>query len=737
MKIVVNMFSLRQVLMYWLFGISLPALAQSDIALGSWRLHLSYQDIQHVEVSPEKIFAASSNGILIFDKAEASLATVNKLDGLSGTGITALGYDLQSKSLIAGYADGSVDIITGNTVANFHRLREADVTAARTINHIAINNGFAYLSTAYGVVVFNIGKQEIKETWRDLGPSGESLAVNATTFLGDSVFLATAHGVLAGNLTDNLLDFNNWKRFNNEPFAGMIKNITTFNNTIYASGPAGVYSYTGGSWSEPVLESTNVVSLSASDDNLFITADNTVYALGTSGNISPIADPVISSPSVVEQDEAGNLWIGDRSSGLLSNTSGSFASYLPNGPSQNAAFRLTFHEGRLFVVSGGFNPVGQPLGLPGKVNIYENGQWISLDQPLSDLTDVAFHANSMFVSSFDGGIAITDGSGNVSILDESNSPLNNLGGNGPKITALRSTTEGLLIALYGGGEPAHLMKTDGSWASFSFGMPNEDKPIDIAVDGNGNIWLVLDPVRGGGLIAYDVKNDQPLFKSTATGQGALPHKNVNSIAMDREGYAWIGTDAGVAYFFGPGQDALKPIYENRFLLRDEKITAIEVDGGNRKWIGTTRGLWLFNDSGELLINHFTTENSALLSNHIRDIEINDHSGEVFISTEGGLVSYRSDASKGNPEFGSVKIFPNPVHPGFNGLVGITGLATDAEIRITDINGKLLWNTTANGGTATWNLRDQRGNRATTGVYLVFAIAQDGRESVVGKIAVIE
>lgn len=718
-------------------GSAFPAFAQTEIPLGTWRLHLSYNNIQHVEVADDRIFAASNGGIMIFNRNESSLLTINKVNGLSGSGITALSYDEQSGALLAGYVNGSIDIISGNTVTGFHTLRDEEIAATRAINHIAVNDGLAYLATAYGVVVFDINEKQIKETWRDLGASGESLSINATAFLGDSVFLATANSLLVGSLTQNLLDFNNWKRFDTGAFTGGITTLVSFNNKVYVASATGIYGYNNGAWSEPILPMVDVESLTASHDNLFIVGNNTIYTLNPDEVLSQIQDPIITSPAVIREDEQGNFWIGDKNAGLLSNASGTFNAYRPNGPSRNVAFRLVFHGGQLFTVPGGFNSAGEPLNTPGEVNIFAHGQWTTVTQPIGNLTDLDFVNDKMFVSSFGGGIAVTDVHGNTSLPDDINVPLNTASANEPKVTALDNTADGLWIALYNGNKPIHLLRNDGSVESFSFGLPNEEKAIDLSVDGNSNIWLALNSAAGGGLIALDARKDQAFFKTDVVGQGALPHKNVNCLAMDREGYMWIGTDAGVAYFLSPSQDALKPIYENRFLLRDERVTAIEMDGGNRKWIGTERGVWLFNDSGEILISHFTTENSPLLSDRIVDIEVNPQTGEVFISTDAGLLSYRSDATEGAPAFESVKVFPNPVHPGFSGLVAISGLTEDAEVKITDISGKLLWQTRANGGTASWNLRDHRGNRATTGVYLIFAIAQDGRESVVGKIAVIE
>ena len=184
-------------------------------------------------------------------------------------------------------------------------------------------------------------------------------------------------------------------------------------------------------------------------------------------------------------------------------------------------------------------------------------------------------------------------------------------------------------------------------------------------------------------------------------------------------------------------NATRPIYDNRFLLRDENITAMAVDGGNRKWIGSENGVWLFDPLGEKLVYNFTTDNSPLLSNRIQCIGINPTSGEVFFGTEKGLASFRSDATAGNLNFENVKIFPNPVTSEFNGLVAIEGLSTDSTIKITDVAGRLVWQAMANGGTASWNIRDANGKRVETGIYLVFSTSAGGADKNVGKIAIVE
>ncbi len=712
--------------------------AQTNIPIGTWRLHVSYNSIQCVEVTTENVFAANESGVLVFNREDKTLSTYNKLNGLSSTGITSLKYDKQNDQLLVAYEDGDLDVIKENTITNFNRLKNARVMGSKKINHISIVGNFAYLSTDYGVVLFDLLQLEIKETWRDLGVSGEALPVYQSTFFNDSIFIATAKGVLAGNLEDNLLDYNNWKRFNSGNFSRAIKSIVLFNNTIYAAGPTGVYRYGNGNWIlETFLENEVIKSLTASPENLLMIQDSTIWTVNASGQLLQIADDLITSPSIAIPDEKGALWVGDQSAGLVSNTGGTFSSYLPNGPSVSDAFRMVYDNEKLFVLSGGFSSSGQALKKNDDLNIFENGNWSIIQQSFSDLTDIAFSDSKNFLSTFGSGIAVKDASGNITMLDETNSPLINPYPENSGIPAIESSANGLWVANYGGNEPLHLLKSDQSWDSFSFKFPNSQNPTDLSVDQDGYVWMVLNPSSGGGLLAFQPEENISFYKTNAAGNGALPDKFVRCIATDRDGYTWIGTDAGVAYFFSPKNDAVKPIFENRFLLRDERITAIDVDGGNRKWIGTAQGVWLFNATGEQLVHHFTDENSPLLSNLIRDIEINDHTGEVFFATDKGIVSYRSDAVTGGTRFENLKIFPNPVTPGFSGTVGISGLANDAFIKITDISGKLIWQSQANGGMATWNVRDYNGRRAATGIYLVFAATQDGTESMVGKIAVIE
>jgi hypothetical protein len=241
-------------------------------------------------------------------------------------------------------------------------------------------------------------------------------------------------------------------------------------------------------------------------------------------------------------------------------------------------------------------------------------------------------------------------------------------------------------------------------------------------------------------------DDQYKLLTKEVGQGALPHNKVNAITKDLNGEIWIGTNEGLAIISNPGLifntqnrsfDARQIIiktgdYFSEF-LGTEVINCITVDPANRKWIGTRNGVWLVSPDGYTVIHNFTMANSPLLSNNVLEIGIDEETGEVFFATDKGIISLMGTSTAADNKFGKVEIFPNPVEPNYDGLISIKGLANNATVKIADINGNLVYETTANGGFAIWDGRNFNKKRVATGVYLVFSSNRDGTETHVGKI----
>ena len=175
-----------------------------------------------------------------------------------------------------------------------------------------------------------------------------------------------------------------------------------------------------------------------------------------------------------------------------------------------------------------------------------------------------------------------------------------------------------------------------------------------------------------------------------------------------------------------------------YVLGNTHITDIEVDGGNRKWISTLNaGILLLSPDGSEILEQFTTENSPLISNNIFDLKLDQSNGELYIITDKGLISYRSDASYEDPTYDGFVVFPNPVRPGFSGPVTIQGIRYNSDVKITDASGNLVYKTTSNGGTATWNCKAINGEPVTTGVYFIWTATNVGKDKKVGKVLIIK
>lgn len=714
---------------------------ENNIPLGAWRLHLNYSKIKSLAEIDEHVYGALDFGVMYVDSQEGSTGGLNKLSGLSGIGVNCLGNDELKKNLIIGYQDGTIDFLEDNKITNLETLRTATgIIGSRSINHISIAGKTAYASTDFGVVVLDIEKKEIRETWRDLGTSGQTISIRESAILNDSIFLATEVGVWCGSLMANLLDFNSWKKFNSGEFSAGVNVITAYNNSIYtAVDGSGIFRKQGNNWSkESFLQNLTYTKLKGMDSKLFVCSVAALWQVDGNGQLSEIKSDKLTQPNDVLVKN-GSLFIGDDTNGMLLNSPGNLVtSFIASGPTLNSFWRIVQEQNMTYTIGGGFTQSLLPLNNKGNISFFSS-DWLNSILAISDITDLDLsNPSESYYSSFGNGVLKRNSQQEEFNYTIANSPLQ-----ANSITAIERAPEGLWIANYNASKPLQLLLTDGSWESFSFPFLLSKFPVDIVLDLNDNVWMPISAKDGGGLVVFNRQSNKSVYLTDQGGQGGLPSKKVSSLAVDREGQVWVGTEQGVAFFSNPSAifdgsvNATKPIYDSRFLLRDEKITALAIDGGNRKWIGTENGVWLFDALGEKLVYNFTADNSPLLSNRIQCIGINPTSGEVFFGTDNGLASFRSDATIGAANFDNVKIFPNPVTAQFNGFVAIEGLSTDSMIKITDVAGKLVWQAMANGGTASWNMRDANGKRMETGIYLVFSSSADGSDKNVGKIAIVE
>ncbi len=741
---------MRLLFLLLFLSIQVTIQAQGDIPLGTWRTHFSYNKTLNVVDGGERIYVSAENGIFFYDQSDNSISTISKIDGLQEDNISAINYDKNNQQLIIGYASGNVDIVADNEIVSLDLTTNSQVLGSKKINHISITNERAFISTDFGLLNVDLAKQEVTEIYRQLGASAEEIGVNASAVLADSIFLATENGVMSSNISNgvNLFDPNNWRRY--DVTTGIeqvnINEIETFSSGIIAGiSGQGLLSYENGSWNLlSVLTGDTFKSLNSNGIELIAVTEDDVNVLDESYTLSTINDDIISSANDAIVSD-GTIWIADENNGLLTNITGTFTSLKPSGPRSNKIFNFYSSRDQVIGVSGGFDSDRLPLLNEDGYYTFSEGQWINSNaeaesfETFNDITDATSVSNRIYLSSFGQGVLEVNGDGTSTIFDESNSTLQktDINDGTTYVSALAISSEGLWALNYGASRPLNLF-SENNWQSFS--LVTSDI-LDV-VNTVQYLWMIVDPKVGGGILVFDKTSQESRFLNDQDGNGGLPSKNVNALAVDGDGLVWVGTNEGVAFFSNSNDiingsvDAIIPIFENRLLLRDEIITSIEIDPGNRKWIGTQNGMWLFDADADRQLLNFNVNNSPLPSDSIIAIEVLGSTGEVFVGTPDGIISYRADATNSTNEHGDVKIFPNPVTSEFNGTIGISGLAFNVDVKITDASGKLIWNTKSAGGTATWDARDYNGRRAATGIYFVFSSSEDGEETFVGKIAVV-
>lgn len=725
------------------------AQAQGDIPIGTWRTHFSYTDMYHVTylAGDRKVYAATANALFYIDEDDNSINKLTKVDGLSDAGVSSLKADATGSTLAIGYQGGIIDFLEGNELTSFTDLAIASQLEDRNIYDVEFSDDRIYVATSIGVVVLKLASKEIIESYVEIGPDASSQPIADIALSADSIYLATPIGLLAASLDPllNLQDFNNWSL--KSPGVGntQLRQIQWLGSDLLASTGRVLYSYQNGVWADktPELSGGPYESISLSKTQALI--------IGRKQNSSSIFNEqlvLLSTSSQLLNDASGSssgLFFASSGAGLIHASQGTEESIGPSGPHTDNLTELSFQDGQVYGIGEYHDFLRRPLGNAGIYSVFDGSQWSEVEiQDITDLSSVSFNGQLVWAAYGQGVYnetqdqltdELTPGS---PLLPPPNSNY------GPLISDVHhDDNKQLWVANYDANPSVHVLEESGNWSSISLGASTSARfPEQLTTSARtGALWARVDTDRGGGIYTFDPERQSVRYVTTSTND--LPSSQVNDLAVDKNDEVWLATSAGVAFFqsslspFIPDfADAIIPIFNGELLLKDEFISALAVDGGNRKWFGTNIGLWLFSENGDELVHHFTRANSPLPSDSITNLTINPINGEVFISTTKGLVSYRSDATDASSAFSTVKVFPNPVTPDYRGTIGFSGLASDVNVKITDISGRLVREFFANGGSASWDGLDVYGQRVSTGVYLVFCSDALGEETFVGKFAVV-
>jgi hypothetical protein len=758
-------------LFYLLLLLAGPPAQQAGI--GQWQLHVPYTQGLALADAGDKVYLAAEQGLFFYDKEFRNVQPITRLDGLSAQQLSTIAYDPETATLVIAYANGAVDLLQGNRIINMSAVSRLTVAGDRSIHHIHIHNKTAYLATAFGVVVLDLARQELKDTYTNLGPNGATLPLKASAVQGDWLYLLSGHNVLRANRqTSNLKDFRSWQLVQTGlPENAVPTALASFREQVYlAVAGRGLGLLTPGGW-QPIAtaipEETPIRHLQATSPYLLATTGQGVLRINPSGTVSLAQHPAMQAPRMATQDGQGNLWVADARKGLLLlGVSGEVATYAPPGPATGEGFRAATGNGVVYVLSGGYDQNYEPLQRTSGYYGFLDGQWYNSSpmpspvdgKPMRDFVDAAYNpvTGHVYMATFGQGLLVWKGEEKPMLYNGTNSTLLSTQPTTDRTEQVRLTdvavdATGQVWVVnqhrVAGAPGLHVLRPDGEWQGFSLpGIADNGNLERLAIDDLGYKWLSIGR-RGNvrnGVVVFDEARQQVRELRAGAGNGNLPSGSVYSITKDRNGNMWVGTAAGIGVFYstaamfsGQPYEARIPVIEGRPLLGGQLVRDIAVDGANRKWVATDNGLWLFSPDGDRLLQHFTSQNSPLPSNQVLSVAIEHRLGQVFVVTQAGVASYRSGATltEGKPD--CAQVYPNPVRPDYSGLIGVSGLPNNADVRITDISGTLVHKGRAAGGTFTWDARGYNGKRVKAGVYLVFAADREARQTCITKIAVLE
>ncbi len=741
----------RGILLFFILFASITYAQQ--IGTGQWRIHLPFNNTVGITETPKYIYSWASFGFYRYDKENNTSERLSKIQGFSDIAVSHIAYNKETDVLIIAYQDANLDIVHNGTIINVNDIQRAFVNGVKTINNIVFEGNLAYMASTFGVVVVNLEEVNdpiISASYKDLNIGD----INDVLLWQNQIYVATPQGIYNAPLNINLNDPSNWQQFD----TGATRMFRLFDNKLFALRSQTVNYYDGNGWTTLLPQGfynslfTNGTDLTISKRDTLITVDKSLAQ--SRRFINTLKTAVLGSE--------GSIWYTTNNAGtirLLPNNDIRFTA--PNGP-YNLRTGLMASIDDEVIVAGG--QIGGDFTFTFSLNGYyrhKDDKWInSLENP-NPITDTLedFYAvtadpktKDVWLGAYRQGLIRVNNGEVKDIYSNQNSTLklNSLN----FIAGLAVDNNGhLWVSNYGADSALAVRTKEGVWKSFSLG--NVNFLSQIVVDDRNRKWIIAPRTSSYGLIVYDDDNSPlnpnkhlgPKLLNTNEGQGALPDNQVNCIAKDLDGEIWVGTLSGPVVFSNPSNifsanpsDARQIIIgegtDIGYLLGDEVINSIYIDGGNRKWFGTDNGAWLVSPDGQEILLNFNVDNSPLFSNRVVQITANEKTGEVFFATDRGIISYKGDATKGEETHGDVLVFPNPVREDFDGPISIRGLARDANVKITDVAGNLIYETRANGGMATWNGRSFNGRKASTGVYLIFSGTDDASDTYVAKVLIV-
>ncbi len=751
----------------------------ASAAHGDWKVYASYHNAEKAVGMGGRIYVLSYGGLFSYDPEDTSVETYDKATVLSDHGIFDIAFCELTNELVIVYTNGNIDLMDKDGYCyNMPELKNKNLDD-KTINELTIISNKAYLSTNSGIIVIDITKRVFANHY-DFGQK-----VLSCTELNGSLYAAAPGGVYFGKTSTNLLDKSNWKLLKNYG----LKHIIRLNNALFAMASDALYKVSDtNKFNISRLINGRNFTYATTNDKLFLFNSDMAISVDAEGTQTTYSN----SQGIKNIYAKGNdYWAACGTDGLkgmkLNGTDfqETVSSIIPNSPLRNYSYRLLMAGERLLVAGGAFNYSG-PEFYTGTLMYLENDKWNSFDEVepntqsgnnylnVTDIVQDPADPQHHFAGTAASGIYEFQDFKLKNYYTHNNSPITSIlpDGSNPnkytRITALAlDKNRNLWMCNTQCDTIIRIRKNDGTWTSLYYeeiaGYPTFDHTV---FDNRGWAWInsrrSTNSGHSAGVIVINTNgtidnqaDDNFKFVDHIVNQDGVSYtlNLFNCIAPDINGTMWFGTDVGLFVSYSPSEVFKQNFYLSQvkvprndgtnladYLLNGVDIKCVTIDGGNRKWVGTSgNGVYLISDDGLETIHHFTVDNSPLISDDIYSIAIDGQTGEVFIGTDKGLVSFMGDATDPEEVLDSdlVKVYPNPVRSDYQGKITITGLMYNTDVKIVNAAGRLVNEGTSVGGEYTWDGRTSSGKRAASGIYYVFAADEEGEEGAAAKFLIVK
>lgn len=648
-------------------------------ATAQWKAYLSYYEPEEIEQANDgMLYVLASGGLFSYNTRDNDVQTYDKTTVLSDCGIAHIAWCKAAKKLVIVYSNYNIDLLSPNgNVVNMPAYMNISMTVDKSVYSVSISGIYAYLSTGFGIVKLNVADASFSDTYQ-LG-----FRVDYSYTDNNYIYAASStKGLYRAALSSNLLNPNQWTR---------IGDYTARTKTIDAG----------------LLATVNKMK--------------------------------------------------------------------PDGPKYNYFSFLKIHNSKLYSCNGAFNYQ------PGCIQVLDDDKWTIYQDDIAPATGINYQdISSLDIDPRDDGHVMAGArsgiyefeNGNfVKLWNHQNSPIERFDKKSQDYELILSVMydkDGNLWALNSQAPTQSILEytKDGQWVShphnelmklkYLFNDPQSLGAMKgLMTDSRGLTWFVNDHWTVPSFYAYQTSTDAlndfvaPYVNEDGTEISNIYY--VRCIAEDKENNIWIGTDKGPLMLTPDQITATSPVYTQvkvprndgtnyaDYLLSGVDINCMAIDKNNRKWFGTNgNGLYVIDSDNITTLAHFTKSDSQLLSDNILSLACDEATGKTYIGTDLGLCAYTAnfaDNSNGMTK-DNVWAYPNPVRPGYEGAVTITGLENGATVKIVTSSGSLVNEGTAANGQYKWYGLDRNGKRVASGVYMVEIATGEGEKGPVCKIAVV-